>query len=83
MDHLVMMVVVGWFWFLGWRMGLKWIQAMWFASPLLDGGGFQPFFEFRHKKEEKTQRVGVVNVVDLGDHDFQSLVLHIEDHGCL
>ena len=33
-------------------------------------------------KERKTQRFEIGNVVELGDHGFQSLVLHIEDHGC-
>ena len=48
MDGLMMVVVVGWFWFFGWRMGLEWSQARWFEITLLDGGDFQSFFEFPH-----------------------------------
>ena len=80
MGRLMMLVVVGWF--LGWRMGLVWSQARWFEITLLDEGDFQPCFGFPHKREIKTQRFGIENVVELGDHGFQSLVLHIEDHGC-
>ena len=82
-GRLVLVVVVGLFWFLGWMMGFEWSQARWFACPLLDGVDFQPFFEFPHKKERRIQRIEVVKVVKLGDHGFQSLVLHIEDHGYL
>ena len=53
-------------------MGLEWSQARWFKIPLLDGGDFLPCFEFPHKKERKTQRIGIGNVVELGDHGFQS-----------
>ena len=68
---LMMVVVVGWCWFLGWRMGLKWSQARLFEIPLLDGGDFQPFFEFPHRRERMIQRIGKVVVV-LGDHGVQS-----------
>lgn len=71
-GRLMMVVVVGWCWFLEWRMGLVWSQARWFVAPLLDGGDFRPFFEFPHKKERKTQRIGIGNVVVLGDHGVQS-----------
>ena len=73
---------VGWFLVLGWRMGLVLSQARWFEIPLLDGGGFQPCFVYPHMRERKTQRFELESVVELGDHGFQSLVLHIEDHGC-
>ena len=33
-------------------------------------------------RKKKTQRFGIENVVELGDHGFQNLVLHKEDHGC-
>ena len=82
-GRLVMVVVVDLFWFLGWMMGFEWSQARLFASPLLDGVGFQPFFEFPHKRERKIQRIEVVKVVVLDDYGFQNLVLHREDHGCL
>ena len=72
MGRLMMLVVVGWCWFIGWRMGLVWSQVRWFVAPLLDRGDFRPFFEFPHKKERKTQRIGIENVVELGDHGFQS-----------
>lgn len=55
---------------------------MWFESPLLDGVDSRPCFEFPHRKERKTQRLVVENVVELGGHGFQNLVLHKEDHGC-
>ena len=64
-------------------MGCEWSQARLFASPLLDGGDSLPCFGFPHRKERKTQRFGLESVVELGDHGFQSLVLHKEDHGCL
>ena len=67
--------------FLGWRMDLVLIQARWFEIPLLDEGGCQPCFVFPHMKERKTHRFGVEKVVELGDHCFQNLVLHREDHG--
>lgn len=69
MGRLMMLVVVGWCWcrFLGWRMGLVWSQARWFEIPLLDEGDFQPCFGFPHKKEIKTQRFRIENVVELGD----------------
>ena len=83
---------MGWFWFLGlrvglflvlgWKMDLVLNQARWFEIPLLDEGGCQPCFVFPHKRERKTHRFGLENVVELGDHGFQSLVLHKEDHGC-
>ena len=57
-------------------------QERWFEIPLLDEGGSQPCFGFPHKKGRKTQRFELESVVDLGDHGFQNLVLHIEDHGC-
>ena len=82
MGHLMMLVVEGWCWFLGWRMGLVWSQARLFEIPLLDEGGSRPCFVFPHKKERKTQRIGIENVVELGNHGFQSLVIHKEDHGC-
>ena len=81
-GRFVMVVVVGLFWFLGWRMGFEWSQARMFEIPLLDGGEFQPFFEFPHKRERRIQRIEVVKVVKLGEHGFQSWVPHIEDHGC-
>ena len=72
---------VGWFLVLGWRMDLVLSQARWFEIPLLDEGGSQPCFGFPHMRGRKTQRFGLENVVELGDHGFQSLVLHKEDHG--
>ena len=63
---------VGWFLVLGWRMGLVLSQERWFEIPLLDGGDSQPCFGFPHMKERKTQRIGIENVVELGDHGFQS-----------
>ena len=71
-GRLMVVAVVGWCWVLGWRMGLVWSQARWFEIPLLDGGDFQPCFGFPHKNERKTQRFGIGNVVELGDHGFQS-----------
>ena len=68
---MVVTVVIG-CWFLGWRMGLVWSQARLFEMPLLDDGDSRPCFEFPHKKERKTQRFGIENVVELGDHGFQS-----------
>ena len=62
---------------------MEWSQARWFEIPLLDGGDFQSYFEFLHRRERRIQRIEVVKVVELGDHGFQSLVLHREDHGCL
>ena len=82
-GRLVMEVVVGLFWFLGWRMGFEWSQARMFEIPLLDGGEFQSYFESPHRRERRIQMIGIGNVVELGDHGFQSLVLHKEDHGCL
>ena len=40
-------------------MGLVWSQARWFEIPLLDEGDFQPCFGFPHKKELKTQGLGL------------------------
>lgn len=53
-------------------MDLVWSQARSFEIPLRDGGDFRPCFEFPHKKERKTQRFGIENVVELGDHGFQN-----------
>ena len=61
-------------------MDFGWIQARWFEGPLLDGGEFQPFFLFPHKRERMIQRLG--KVVELGEHALQSEVLHKEYHGC-
>ena len=38
---------------------------------MLDGDDSQPCFGFPHRKERKTQRFGLENVVELGDHRFQ------------
>ena len=65
---------VGWFLVLGWRIDLVLSQARWFEIPLLDEGGSQPCFGFPHMRGRKSQRFGLENVVDLGDHCFQSLV---------
>ena len=72
---------VGWFMFLGWRVGLEWSQARWFEIPLLDGGDFQSFFRFPHKREIVIERFG--EVVEWDEHCPQNLVLHKEDHGYL
>ena len=71
-GRLMMVVVVCCCWFLEWRIGLVWSQARSFEIPLRDGGDFRPCFVFPHKKERKTQRIGIENVVELGDHGFQS-----------
>ena len=57
---------VGWFLVLGWRMNLVLSQARWFEIPLLDEGGCQPCFVFPHKRERKTHRFGLSNVYHLG-----------------
>ena len=57
-----------------------WIQARWFEGPLLDGGEFQSFFPFPHRKERVIHRLG--KVVESVEHFPQNGVLHIEDHGC-
>ena len=57
------------------------IQARWFEGPLLDGGEFQSFFPFPHRKERVIHRLG--KVVEWVEHFLQNLVLHKEDHGCL
>ena len=56
-------------------------QAMWFEGPLLDEGDFQSFFRFPHKRERVIERFE--EVVELGEHFLESLVLHREDHGYL